>query len=368
MASESILPDEPVLHAVFTSLSIDDIPELDLQVKGELGAKEGGLLPLITERTEASEEERDYTTTSQGEKPLLCRNVLARDQLSTSPDSIATEYAATSGSEPEFTSDSDFWTDDEDDDTTNESVLCLTSRGARFLDSTDTLRPPLPRRLSFKPLESVTPHLGSPPKLPSPELIPTPAADGPLTPSPDGPSPGIVIFHNDYFAVAQSRIAGWGAFAARDLKYGDRILVERPLLVADTNSLFKEFERLSPWQREVALGLHANSSVKPGTPRLQAVWMANCFSIGIGDKAGLFPIASRFNHSCRPKDNIEYTFNPDNETLEMVVKADTIPAGEELTISYGTRRTPIDLYYRFGFKCCCGACPGLKKGETDSIW
>jgi hypothetical protein len=75
--------------------------------------------------------------------------------------------------------------------------------------------------------------------------------------------------------VAQSRIAGWGAFAARDLKYGDRILVERPLLVADTNSLFKEFERLSPWQREVALGLHANSSVKPGTPRLQAVWMAN---------------------------------------------------------------------------------------------
>ncbi|KAJ4204103.1 hypothetical protein NW767_004960 [Fusarium falciforme] len=218
MASESILPDEPVLHAVFTSLSIDDIPELDLQVKGELGAKEGGLLPLITERTEASEEERDYTTTSQGEKPLLCRNVLARDQLSTSPDSIATEYAATSGSEPEFTSDSDFWTDDEDDDTTNESVLCLTSRGATFLDSTDTLRPPLPRRLSFKPLESVTPHLGSPPKLPSPELIPTPAADGPLTPSPDGPSPGIVIFHNDYFAVAQSRIAGWGAFAARDLK------------------------------------------------------------------------------------------------------------------------------------------------------
>lgn len=137
MASESLLPDEPVLHAVFTSLSIDDIPELDLQVKGELGAKEGGLLPLLTggsevrcssmihcslkiDMSKASEEEHDCTTTSQGEKPLLCRNVLARDQLSTSPDSIATEYAATSGSEPEFTSDSDFWTDDEDDDTTNE--------------------------------------------------------------------------------------------------------------------------------------------------------------------------------------------------------------------------------------------------------
>ncbi|RSL81288.1 hypothetical protein CEP51_005962 [Fusarium floridanum] len=218
MASESLLPDEPVLHAVFTSLSIDDIPELDLQVKGELGVNDGGLLPLLTGGSETSEEEHDYTTTSQGEKPLLCRNVLVRDQLSTSPDSIATEYAATSGSEAELTSDSDFWTDDEDDDTTNESVLCVTSRGTRALDSTDTLRPPLPRRLSFKPLESVTPHLGSPPKLSSPELPPTPAADGPLTPSPDGPSPRIVIFHNDYFAVAQSRIAGWGAFAARDLK------------------------------------------------------------------------------------------------------------------------------------------------------
>lgn len=69
----------------------------------------------------AEEEERDCTAASQGEMPLLCRNVLARDQLSTSPDSIATEYAATSGSEAEFTSDSDFWSDDDqDDDATNE--------------------------------------------------------------------------------------------------------------------------------------------------------------------------------------------------------------------------------------------------------
>lgn len=52
MASESLLPDEPVLHAVFTSLSIDDIPELDLQVKGKLDAEDGALGPFITRETE----------------------------------------------------------------------------------------------------------------------------------------------------------------------------------------------------------------------------------------------------------------------------------------------------------------------------
>lgn len=51
------------------------------------------------------------------------------------------------------------------------------------------------------------------------------------------------------------------------------------------------------------------------------------FSTGIRDTAGLFPVASRFNHSCRPGDNVEYAFDPDKQTLEMVVKAESIRAG-----------------------------------------
>ncbi|KAI5457950.1 hypothetical protein BGZ63DRAFT_363367, partial [Mariannaea sp. PMI_226] len=92
------------------------------------------------------------------------------------------------------------------------------------------------------------------------------------------------------------------------------------------------------------------------------------FSTGVGDTAGLFPIASRFNHSCHPKDNVEYNFNATSHTLEMRVKAQSIPAGEELTISYGMRRTPMDLYLRYGFQCHCGACPGLIDRDLFVAW
>ncbi|KAF4450504.1 set 5, partial [Fusarium albosuccineum] len=366
----SPLPDEPVLHPIFASLAIDDIPELDLQVFEELTTSDNVPLPLNTGEPETPEEEPEHaaaTPIPSSEKPLLCKEVLARDGLlSTSPDSVITDYIGTSGSEPEFTSDSDFWTDDEDDDTTEESVLCLTSRGARPLDSADILRPPLPRRLSFKPLESVTPPLR--PSSPTREPLSTPNTDeGPLTPSAAGPSPGIVIFENDYFTVAQSTIAGWGAFATRDLKYGDRILQERPLILANANTLFKEFDKLSMPERELALGLHANSDCKLGTPRLQAVWTTNCFSTGIGSEAGLFPIASRFNHSCHPRNNVGYIYDHVEEALVMAVKAAFVPAGNELTICYGYQRTPRDLFYRFGFRCRCGACRGFAEDKEIDI-
>lgn len=95
-------------------------------------------------------------------------------------------------------------------------------------------------------------------------------------PLPLTPSPTIdIIFENEHFAVKRSKIAGWGAFAARELKRGDRILVEKPLLTANSTTLFKEFDKLSQPLREIALGLHANSSCKPGTPQIKAIWTTN---------------------------------------------------------------------------------------------
>ncbi|KAK7413598.1 hypothetical protein QQX98_007533 [Neonectria punicea] len=298
------------------------------------------------------------------EKPLLCKDVLLGDQYWLSVSNITAESACTSESEEGFTSDLESWTDDEDDDS-DESVLCLTSHGARPLDSNDSLRPPLPRRLSFKPLETV--NEGEPAGSEDAESSHIQGQVSTQTVEPDLESSPTVIFENGFFNVSVSKIAGWGAFAARDLKFGDRILVEKPLFTADSSSLFKEFDKLDRGMREVALALHANDNCKPGTPKLQAIWTTNCFSTGWRDAAGLFPIASRFNHSCPPKDNIEYTFNNSNGSLEMMVKAPKIAAGEELTISYGNERTPLDLFLRYGFRCRCGACPGLLDNTLD-IW
>ncbi|KAH6885955.1 hypothetical protein B0T10DRAFT_492076 [Thelonectria olida] len=280
-----------------------------------------------------------------------------------SPDSIDTEYACTSESESSSCSYSEPWSEDddnEDDDDNDEFVLCLTSRGARPLEPTSSLCPSLPRRFSFMPLEATEQTEESMP------LTEPPPKDQQIQDF--EPSPKTILFQNDYFAVYESTIAGWGAFAARDLKHGDKILVEQPLFIANSLSLFSEFEKLDEKARELALGLHANEMCKPGTPKLQAIWMANCFSTGVRDLAGLFVVASRFNHSCRPGDNVEYTFSDDSHSLEMIVKATTITAGQELTISYGTKRTPLDLYFRYGFRCRCGTCPGLPDDEEVDIW
>ena len=79
-------------------------------------------------------------------------------------------------------------------------------------------------------------------------------------------------------------------------------------------------------------------------------------------EAGLFPIASRFNHACNPIQTVDWHYNDDNQTLEMIVQADVVKAGEELTISYDSL-SPLGLYDRYGFKCSCGGCPGLSDEE-----
>lgn len=112
------------------------------------------------------------------------------------------------------------------------------------------------------------------------------AADGQRMPDaePDykDPLPPIVFktcatpqFSNDFFEIARSPTAGWGAFAVKTLRQGDVILRERPLFIADSPKLFSEYDKLEPQAKEVALSLHAHGLVKPGTPRIQAVWATN---------------------------------------------------------------------------------------------
>ncbi|KAI9171876.1 hypothetical protein HJFPF1_01367 [Paramyrothecium foliicola] len=174
------------------------------------------------------------------------------------------------------------------------------------------------------------------------------------------------LFKNESFCITSSGIAGWGARAARDLRKGDVILRELPILTADYTSLFQAFESLDPDLKNVALSLHANKLLKPGTPRVLAVWETNCFAIG-HHLSGLFPVAARFNHACYPAQNIMYRYDRQLGWLEFTVMVESILMGEELTISYGTDLTPIQLYLNYGFRCQCGACPGLSDAGIESL-
>ncbi|KAL6794297.1 hypothetical protein J3E68DRAFT_450918 [Trichoderma sp. SZMC 28012] len=102
------------------------------------------------------------------------------------------------------------------------------------------------------------------------------------------------MYGNEYFEIAKSSVAGWGAFATRDLTKGDIILREIPFFA-----------------------------------------VAHYVS-------GLFPIAARFNHACDPINNVEYEFDHDNGVLTMMVRED-VAAGTELKISYGKNLSPQDF-------------------------
>lgn len=82
-------------------------------------------------------------------------------------------------------------------------------------------------------------------------------------------------FENDFFRVDKSAVAGWGAFAAKDLAKGDIILREIPLFVATNADLFDEFYNLDSNDMNIALSLHSHEYVKGGTPIILGIWHTN---------------------------------------------------------------------------------------------
>jgi hypothetical protein len=52
------------------------------------------------------------------------------------------------------------------------------------------------------------------------------------------------IWGNEYFVVKKSPLGGLGAFAAKDLKEGDIILVEKPLVRTDRPGLYSAVQSL----------------------------------------------------------------------------------------------------------------------------
>ncbi|OAQ73409.1 hypothetical protein VFPPC_01123 [Pochonia chlamydosporia 170] len=83
------------------------------------------------------------------------------------------------------------------------------------------------------------------------------------------------VFENKYFRVVSSHTAGLGAIACRPLRRGDIILCEEPLFTSDSQNVFSEFAKLSEEQKKVAMSLHANQLMKPGTSDVYAIWTTN---------------------------------------------------------------------------------------------
>ena len=56
--------------------------------------------------------------------------------------------------------------------------------------------------------------------------------------------------------MRESARGGLGAFALKDLEFGDTILLEKPIIHTDTMNLFRDFRKLNDVAKTAFLGLH----------------------------------------------------------------------------------------------------------------
>ena len=159
---------------------------------------------------------------------------------------------------------------------------------------------------------------------------------------------------------------GFGIVAIRNIKLGELILQERPLL-SWTNyaSLKSQFDNLSKSEKDAVLNL-SNSHSELGD-ELQGIANTNGFLSESTESMCLFLTASRLNHSCIP--NIQSVYiSPE---LRVYASCD-ISEDEELCINYlplwkspGTIKQNLKKQYRF--VCNCELCSMEDQGQIKKI-
>ncbi|KXN82804.1 SET domain-containing protein 5 [Leucoagaricus sp. SymC.cos] len=216
---------------------------------------------------------------------------------------------------------------------------------------------------------------------------------------PGYPRPCAKPRRSNMIELKQTPDTGMAVFATCDIKVGDLIFSERPLLVTPravfpparlnlsgyskekvTQTIMFEYEkilehvvsRMSPERRAALLAL-CNSHTEDGSGKIMGIIRTNGFSISnIGDGpnmplghlyppersySGLSDLGSRFNHSCIP--NVTISFKRSSFSFQFSASRD-IKAGEECFVSYcdifqsaTDRKKELAPY---GFECKCKAC------------
>ncbi|KAK0734196.1 hypothetical protein B0T26DRAFT_670524 [Lasiosphaeria miniovina] len=163
--------------------------------------------------------------------------------------------------------------------------------------------------------------------------------------------------YQDFFEIRPSPLGGLGAFAVRDLKHGETILIEQPILCTTHFSFGSDFYKLSEDDRAAILALHSPD----GPDGIDGIVRVNSFQIPGG--VALFQVASRFNHACAPVRNVRYGYDVARNAMTFSINVYRVPRGAELLIMYGSN--PFELYRIFGFRCSCGGCVPLTRREVD---
>ncbi|KAF7190771.1 SET domain-containing protein 5 [Pseudocercospora fuligena] len=178
------------------------------------------------------------------------------------------------------------------------------------------------------------------------------------------------------FSITDTTGKGKGAIPLQDIPTGTLLQREQPIITIPrygiqrqwADSGLPQLQGLSAIQKRQFFDLNNNfKEMRPieGIVRTNAIPLGQSSSTG-----GIFPVCSRFNHSCTA--NAAYHWNPHSEE-EKVYSVQDIRAGEEITVNYISdevwhlpgkeRRAAIKA--KFGFDCQCDRCANEHELESD---
>lgn len=176
------------------------------------------------------------------------------------------------------------------------------------------------------------------------------------------------------FEVVNVEGHGLSARATRDLKLGDVVLLEEPVLVVTSNDkgdewkeqLYSKYQALPEEKQQEVWNLH-DACLQKREKSLEGILFTNC--IGRDQRvrfdAALCLELSRFNHSCSP--NLEQSWDQEAGQVRLVA-AEPVKAGEELFTHYVELRLHREerrqqLHENYGFWCDCKACSEPSEGS-----
>ena len=168
------------------------------------------------------------------------------------------------------------------------------------------------------------------------------------------------------FRCVEIEEKGFGIVATRNIKLGELILQERPLLSwTNYDSLKSQFDNLSKSEKDAVLNL-SNSLSELGD-ELLGIANTNGFLSESTKSMCLFLTASRFNHSCMP--NIQSVYM--SPELRVYASCD-ISEDEELCINYlplwqSPSNIKQNLKKQYRFVCNCELCSMEDQGQIKKI-
>ncbi|KAI0107952.1 SET domain-containing protein [Hypoxylon sp. NC0597] len=182
----------------------------------------------------------------------------------------------------------------------------------------------------------------------------------------DHPSSSLAVEGRDSpaFAIREVPGKGKGLVAQREIRKWDVVLVDYPAMLAHIDL----FDVVGAETRQDLLERALRQLPEKQQGELLSLARAHGVEVGIEiPHLGLFPIASRINHDCRP--NVFWRWSVRTLTVEVIAMRD-IEIGEVIN----TPDVPLGLSYEdrkedlknWGFSCTCSLCTSSKSEKAAS--